>query len=60
MEITNFLKKMILLTNKEYVSYLYQENCNICEENFEEDANDKKYHRVRNHTADVLCIAYLI
>ena len=41
---------MLPLTNKEYESYLNQENCHICKNKFEyKDTADKTYHEVRDH-----------
>ena len=41
---------MILLINKELESYAIQEKYYICREEFkEEDTDDKKYHRARDH-----------
>ena len=50
MEIINFEKKKIIpLTSRECESYATHEYCHICRKNITEDADDKKYCKVRDH-----------
>ena len=44
----NEKKEMIPLTNEENKSYKKQKVCGICKEEFSNDDDNKKYHKVRD------------